>query len=134
MVFEGICTYSNDEYCEHEYGRKEDCLEILSFVFFNSDIKSVCEISEFSLPFDYLEEQIIKDGEDSIADVFDSEENIHISRMLSCIKHHILQNDVEVLPSFYTLKSLLCALPNDEMINRQKDELINMINNRLTLE
>ena len=30
-VFEGIAEYNSADYCEHEYGREQACLQIVNF-------------------------------------------------------------------------------------------------------
>ena len=50
-VFDGICVYRDKEYCEIEYGKKEDCLEIESFIFFPSYIVSVESLEGNSGPY-----------------------------------------------------------------------------------
>ena len=50
-VFDGICVHRDREYCEIEYGRKEECLEIESFIFFPRDIVSVESLEGNSGPY-----------------------------------------------------------------------------------
>ncbi len=50
-VFDGICVHRDKEYCEIEYGRKEECLEIEGFIFFPRDIVSVESLEGNSGPY-----------------------------------------------------------------------------------
>ena len=91
-VFEGLCSYCHEEYCEHEFGRPEPCLQMLSFLFFPCDIAQIASLEghsgphgRFSAPFGRLEELIVEDGIDSIKDVLFSEEQEHVLRMLNCL-------------------------------------------------
>lgn len=45
-VFEGVCTYDSDEYCEIEFGNTEDALEIDNWIFYRSRIRAVEPIEE----------------------------------------------------------------------------------------
>lgn len=40
-VFEGICTYHSREYSNHEYGKDEECIEIINVLFYKGYIKSI---------------------------------------------------------------------------------------------
>ena len=33
-AFDGICSYNNEEYSEHEFGRAEECLQIENLLFY----------------------------------------------------------------------------------------------------
>ena len=45
-VFEGECTHEDAEYCEHEYGKAEDALDVDGWLFYRSQIGSVERIAE----------------------------------------------------------------------------------------
>ena len=45
-VFDGVCAYDSDEYCEIELGADEDALEIDNWVFYRSDIRTVETVDE----------------------------------------------------------------------------------------
>lgn len=40
-VYDGICSYNDKEYDEQEYGRPEECLVMVNFLFFKSDIVAI---------------------------------------------------------------------------------------------
>lgn len=91
-VFEGIGVYFCRSYCEHEYGRQEDCLQIVNWLFFPCDISSIEDLEEksgpyggFSAPWGLIEEQNVREGVDTIQDVLESEEPVNVRRMLACL-------------------------------------------------
>lgn len=135
-VFDGICSYSNEAFCEHEYGRNEECLKIVNFLFFSSDIKSVESLErhagpygKFLDPYGKLEELTVEDGIDSIRDVLFSEENEHVLRLLNCLDRyldpyfdHVLACHSEVLDA---LKELL-LVNKDENIQKKTAKLLRL--------
>ena len=91
-VYEGIGMYCDEEYCWHEYGRQEPCIQIVNYLFFPQDIISVEDLSGrpgpyggFSAPWGLVEEQNVRDGADSIQDVLESDEPVDVLRMLACL-------------------------------------------------
>lgn len=95
IAFDGFCSYYHSEYNEHEFGRAEDSLEIVNFVFFKSDIKAIKSLEghtgpygRFLDPFGKLEEMNVQNGSDSILDVLSCEENEHVLRMLRCLDYY----------------------------------------------
>ncbi len=95
-VFDGICTYNSDEYDEHEFGRPEESLQILSFLFYKSDINKIESLEEhtgpfgrFLDPFGKLEELTVEDGIDSINDVLFYEDEELVLRLLRCLGEYL---------------------------------------------
>jgi hypothetical protein len=89
-IYEGNCYFNDKEYNEHEYGRNEDSLQILNIIFYKSDIKKIKLIENLSsTDYGNLEELIIDSGLDFIEDAFDSEDKVHIERLIRCIKDNI---------------------------------------------
>ena len=95
-VFEGICSYNNEAYMEHEYGVHEECLQLANFIFYRSHIKDIESLEgncgpygRFTSCYRRLEELNIEDGINSIREVLFSEENEHIFRLLLCIDRHL---------------------------------------------
>lgn len=95
--YEGIGEYLNKDYCEHEFGRREPCLQIANFNFFRSDVKDVISLKNtpYSAPFGRIEEMNFKDGVDSIEDELFCEEDDHVFRMLNCIEEHVVKKSEE---------------------------------------
>ncbi len=65
-VWEGYVEYLSEEYCEHEYGKNEECLKMIHTLFFKRQIKNIEVIEEFSEPYGLLEESTLEDGLDLI--------------------------------------------------------------------
>ena len=55
-VFEGICEHNSRDYNEHEFGRREDGLQIANFLFFRRDIRAIRELAAYSAPWGTIEE------------------------------------------------------------------------------
>lgn len=94
--YEGICSYYNEEFNECEYGTNEESLDITCIKFYKSNIKKVEIIKEFSKEHGKLEELIIDSG-DLIDEVFESEDDEHIYRLLKCIKDKDVKVNKELL-------------------------------------
>ena len=92
-VFEGGCDHLSPDYCMHEFGRDEEGLQMLNFIFYKDNIAAI-EILEdrggpwgcFSGPYGTLELMNAADGKDFIDDVLDCEDNDYIVRMLRCLE------------------------------------------------
>ena len=95
--YEGICAYSNEEFNECEFGTDEESLDIICIKFYKSNIKNVEIIKEFSSEYGQLEELITSFGDDLIEEVFDSEEDEHIYRLLKYIKDKNIKIDKKFL-------------------------------------
>lgn len=84
-VYEGICCHNSKDYNEHEYGKYEESLQMSNTIFYNSIIKKVEIIDEFSDKYGKLEEEVIDAGLDLIDEVLTSEEEISVYRLLCCL-------------------------------------------------
>jgi hypothetical protein len=85
--YEGNCSYCNKEYNEHEYGRNEDSLQILNYMFYKDTIKKIIVLKNgFIDDYGTIEKEIVNDGVEDILDAFDYEDNDHICRIIRCIK------------------------------------------------
>ena len=90
ICYEGLCYYNDKEYNECEYGRNDDSLDILNIKFYNSCIKKVKILDNLSNnEYGNLEKLIIDDDIDFIEDALDTEDKIHIDRLILCIKDNI---------------------------------------------
>ena len=94
-VYEGLVSYDSREYAFHEYGRDEEALHLVPIVFFKDEIDSVTSLEDVNGPFGHysekyglLERQCLEWGTDMMDEVLDSEDNIAILRMLTCMKDH----------------------------------------------
>ncbi len=92
-VFEGVASYDDKEYAFHEYGHDQEALRLTPIVFYKNDILSVISLEDVNGPFGHysekyglLEKKCIEWGTDLIEEVFDSEDDRQILRMLACMK------------------------------------------------
>ena len=115
--FEGFCSYNNIEFNECEYGTNEESLDITYIKFYKSIIKKVEIIHKFSNEYGKLEQLIVDSGEDLIDEVFESEDNKHIYRLLKYIDDKNVKVNKELL-----LKILK---------NKKEKEIINLVKNIL---
>lgn len=85
--YEGIAEYLNEEFCMHEIGREEACLQIVNFMFYKDDIKEIESLEEsgYSAPYGKIEIKNMIDGFDSVYDELFCEEDEHVCRMLACL-------------------------------------------------
>ncbi len=134
--YEGKCSYYSSEYCEHEHGVKEDCLEIVNFVFYEKDIKEIKilkkkgEFGVFSAPYGEIEKVNILDGIDAIEDQLYSDEFEDVYRMLMCLKDYfeldirlVLEIKEEIIE---VLNDLLLITKNSECREAAKQLLKNI--------
>ncbi len=130
-VIEGICTYNDAEYNESEYGRKEESLKILYYMFYKKYIKKVISLEDhwgpfgrFSDSYGKLEEMVLEDDIDMIDEALSTEEDEHIIRILHCLEDHYLDSskyDENHRKEFIKLlQNLLKYNENEEVIKRTK--------------
>ena len=89
-AYEGVVSYCGREYVLHEYGQNEEALILVPILFYKSDITSIVSLEEVTGPFGHysdryglLEKKCLEWGTDLIEEVFDSEDDIQIHRMLT---------------------------------------------------
>ena len=94
--YEGIVSYCGHEYVFHEYGCDQEALLLNPMLFFQDDIVSVTSLEEVDGPFGHysekyglLERKCLEWGTDLIEEVFESEDDTQILRMLACMKDHL---------------------------------------------
>ncbi|MBO4351803.1 MAG: hypothetical protein J6A01_12790 [Proteobacteria bacterium] len=135
-VFDGICSYNNADYDEHEFGIFEESLQIVYVIFYRSDIQSVESLEDhtgpygkFLDPYGKLEEMAAQDGIESITEMLFCEENVHVIRMLNCLDKY--------LDPYYGCKftcrsetidalEALCDSTSDKEIKEEAERLIEM--------
>ena len=88
-IYEGISYFYSEEYNNHEYGENEDSIQMSHIMIYKSQIKSINEIDNFSNDYGKLEEEIVDSGLDLIEEVFESDDDISIFRLLLCIENYI---------------------------------------------
>ena len=91
-VYEGVVSYCGREYVFHEYGQNEEALLLVPLLFCKSDITDIVSLEEVNGPFGHfsdryglLEKKCLEWGTDLIEEVFDTENDIQILRMLTCM-------------------------------------------------
>ena len=94
-VYEGIVSYLGEEYVFHEYGCRQEALMLTPILFYKDDIARIESLEDVNGPFGHfsqkyglLEMQCLAWGTDLIEEVFASEDDSQICRMLSCIDDH----------------------------------------------
>ncbi|MBO4326997.1 MAG: hypothetical protein J5950_06975 [Clostridia bacterium] len=94
-VFEGVVSYDDKEYAFHEYGHDQEALHLTPIILFKDDILSVISLENVNGPFGHysekyglLEKKCLEWGTDMIEEVFDSEDDSQILRMLACMNDH----------------------------------------------
>lgn len=110
VAYEGVCRYNSAEYNEHEFGRDEECLQMVYMLFYTDDIVELTSLEgrtgphgRFSKRYGALERMAAKDGIDLVDEVFYCEEDEHVCRMLLCLEDYL---------------DPACALPDrDEIID-----------------
>ena len=133
-VFEGSCIYNSSEYNEHEYGRKEDSLQIENFLFYKNDIQEIINLEnhqgpygKFTTRYSMLERLNVKDGIDTINEIlFEDEDDEEIYRFLLCIDDYFseLTNQQEILKSL----TKMLEYNKDQKINSLISKMLNKWN------
>ena len=142
--YEGFCDYNSAEYCEHEFGSAEDCLQLVCVLFFERDISRIEILKEeghyggFSGPYGRLETEGAEDGPVIIDEFFSCEDPVHIVRMLRCIS--AMMSGQEKKPeslegpdfSVWLDKALreLIKYDRDELVHKEALDLLGMITGR----
>lgn len=104
-VLDGICMFNSADYSEHEFGRREEALQIENYIVYKRQIKQVIVLEENSGPYSpfldaygELEEDALREGMVLTEDILLSEENVHSLRMMNCINAHIDKGELDKLP------------------------------------
>lgn len=91
-AYEGTVSYCGEEYVFHEYGRNQEALLLTPILFYPEDISSITSLEAVDGPFGHysaeyglLETKCLEWGTDLIEEVFESEDDIQILRMLACM-------------------------------------------------
>ena len=94
-IYEGTVSFEDREYASHEYGHDQEALHLTPIVFYKDDISSVISLEDVDGPFGHysekyglLEKKCLEWGTDFIEEVLDSEDDIQILRMLTCMKEN----------------------------------------------
>lgn len=125
-VFEGVASYDDREYAFHEYGHDEEALRLTPIIFYKSDISSVISLEDVNGPFGHyseryglLEMKCLEWGTDMIEEVFDSEDDSQILRMLACIKDHFQSLADRAVPGMAPWRSGMSVSRSEDDENGQ---------------
>ena len=126
-VYEGIASYFNSEYVFHEYGCDQEALCLTPVLFYKDDISSVVSLEGTNGPFRHysekyglLERTCLDGGTDLIGEVFDSDEDDRILRMLYCMSDSFQSLTDGVVPM---LETLVKYNKDDRVVNEAKSLL-----------
>ena len=120
-VFEGVVSYCDEEYVFHEYGQNQEALFLTPIIFFRDFIADIVSLEEvdgpyghFSEQYGLLEKMCLKWGTDLIDEVFESEDDVQILRMLACMKDHFPSLADRAIPGMAPWRSGNPAAEDDE--------------------
>lgn len=125
-VFEGIVSYDDREYALHEYGRDQEALRLTPIIFYKNDILSVISLEDVNGPFGHysekyglLEKKCLEWGTDMIEEVFDSEDDEQILRMLTCMKDNFRTLADRAVPGIAPWRSGMSIAESEDDENEQ---------------
>ena len=138
-VFEGIVSYSDEEYNLHEYGRRQESLFLTPIIFYKDDISSIESLEDVNGPFGHfseeyglLEKLCLQWGTDMIDEVFESEDDIQILRMLACMKDNYQSLVDRAVPGMAPWRSKNNTMNSEDDENGlgpvYRGELVTMLN------
>lgn len=94
-IYEGVVSYCSKEYVFHEYGQDEEALLLVPILLYERDISDIVSLENaegpyghFSEKYGLLEMKCLRWGTDLIEEVFETEDDEQILRMLACMKDH----------------------------------------------
>ena len=138
-VFEGVVSYDDREYALHEYGHDQEALRLTPIVFYKNDILSVISLEDVNGPFGHysekyglLEKKCLEWGTDMIEEVFDSEDDSQILRMLACIKDHFQSLADRAVPGMAPWRSGMSIPESKEDENEQGPVYLGELENMLS--
>ncbi len=133
-VYEGNARHFSDEYAWQEFGRFEEGLQLVCYLFYYDQIRSIESLNDctgpygrFSAPYGKLEEDSVKDGPDIIDEFLFSEDSEHIERMLRCLKDFLKPESGIVIPEREKTLQLIrkyAGTEKDEVLRRQAEEIL----------
>ena len=125
-VFEGVVSYDDKEYAFHEYGHNQEALRLTPIVFYKNDILSVISLEDVNGPFGHysekyglLEKKCVEWGSGMIEEVFDSEDDSQILRMLACMKDHFRTLADRAVPGMAPWRSGISISKSEDDENEQ---------------
>lgn len=111
-IYEGYAAYQSEEYVFHEYGRDQEALLLTPILFYKDDIENIESLENVNGPYGHfsekyglLEEQCLKWGSDMIEEVFESEDDAGILRMLACMNDNFQSLAERAIPGMAPWRS-----------------------------
>lgn len=137
-VFEGVVSYSDEEYNLHEYGRSQEALFLTPILFYKEEISSIENLEDVNGPYGHfseeyglLEKLCLQWGTDMIDEVFESEDDIQILRMLACMKDNFQSLVDRAVPGMAPWRSKNSIMKPEDDENGQgpvyQGELVTML-------
>ena len=137
-VFEGVVSYSDEEYNLHEYGRSQESLFLTPIIFYKDEISSIESLEDVNGPFGHfseayglLEKLCLQWGTDMIDEVFECEDDIQILRMLACMKDNYPSLVDRAVPGMAPWRTKSSTLKTEDDENGQgpvyQGELVTML-------
>ena len=132
-VYEGNAVYFSDEYAWEELGRFEEGLQLVCYLFYYDQIKSIESLEKhegpygkFSAPFGKLEEDCADDP-DLIDEFLWSEDKEHIERMLKCLEAYLDPQSGKQIPERERTLQLIgdfARTTDNEALRKQAEEIL----------
>ena len=126
-VYEGTASYYDREYVFHEYGCDQEALCLTPIMFYKNDISSVTNLEgtngsfrHYSEKYGLLERTCLDGGTDLIGEIFDSDNDDQILRMLYCMNDSFQSITDRAIPGMAPWRSGMSI----DRENREEDESI----------
>ena len=120
-VFEGVASYCGREYVLSEYGRDQEALLLTPILFYSDFIAEVVSLEDvdgpyghFSEKYGLLEKMCLVWGTDMIEEVFESEDDEQVLRMLACMNDSFQALADRAVPGMAPWRSGKGAAEDDE--------------------
>ena len=129
-VFEGSCVHNCAEFNLAELGINEESLEIARHIFKKSEIKKVSAVDDmhpFLSPFGAIEEEILGDGIEAIADILSDDDPINSERLLTCIEYHLSKGSTDALLPLSELSEALTQAAEYSSSEDVKEKLVRLL-------
>ena len=125
-VFEGVASYDDKEYAFHEYGHDQEALRLTPIIFYRDNISNVISLEDvngsfghYSEKYGLLEKKCLEWGTDLIEEVFDSEDDNQILRMLACMKDNFQTLADRAVPGIAPWRSGISTPKSEDEENEQ---------------
>ena len=111
-IYEGVVSYCDKEYVFHEYGHSQEALLLVPILFCKNDISGIASLEDVNGPFGHfseryglLEKKCLEWGTDAMEEVFDTEDDTQILRMLACMEDNFQSLTERAVPGMAPWRS-----------------------------